>query len=233
MKPLRFTLVLLASAIIAPAALAQDAPPPTNQEIFAPLDFPAPTDTRAGSGRRGPGYWQQRADYRIEVTLDTASHGVTGVEGIAYTNNSPDSLEALWLHLPQNLFAPNSRGALVNPSSRWRGAFAGGGMQIKSVELRRNDERITPDYTITDTRMRIPLERPLPGGGGRIVVTVQWSFIVPEYGADRMGRFRSEDGWVYEIAQWYPRMAVYDDVNGWNPMPYLGQGEFYLEYGNF
>ncbi|MGH7658247.1 MAG: M1 family metallopeptidase, partial [Gemmatimonadales bacterium] len=147
--------------------------------------------------------------------------------------NSPDSLEALWLHLPQNLFAPKSRGALVNPSSRWRGAFTGGGMQIKSVELRQNGERIMPDYTITDTRMRIPLERPLPGAGGQIQITVQWSFIVPEYGADRMGRFRGEDGWVYEIAQWYPRMAVYDDVNGWNPMPYLGQGEFYLEYGNF
>ena len=83
------------------------------------------------------------------------------------------------------------------------------------------------------TRMRVDLQRGMRPSGDTVRVDVAWSFIVPEYGADRMGRLQTKQGWVYEIAQWYPRMYVYDDVHGWNHMPYLGQGEFYLEYGTF
>ncbi|MCA9764766.1 MAG: M1 family peptidase, partial [Gemmatimonadetes bacterium] len=81
--------------------------------------------------------------------------------------------------------------------------------------------------------MRIDLENPIGPGGGRVELEFEWSFVVPEYGADRMGRYQGAQGWVYELAQWYPRMYVFDDVQGWNPLPYLGQGEFYLDYGDF
>ena len=200
---------------------------------FRPLDLPAPSAVRTASGRPGAGYWQQRADYRIRATLDPSAHRVTGSETITYTNNSPGELEFLWIQLEQNLFRPGSRGALVNSGSRWRGAFPGGGVDLSRVEVVHSGTRYRPSTTIDDTRMRLDLETPLAGEGGTIDIEIDWSFVIPEYGADRMGRLEGADGWVYELAQWYPRMYVYDDVDGWNPLPYLGQGEFYLDYGTY
>ena len=81
--------------------------------------------------------------------------------------------------------------------------------------------------------MRIDLEQAIPANGGQISITMDYEFAIPEYGSDRMGRLETENGWVYELAQWYPRMVVYDDLKGWNVKPYLGAGEFYLEYGDF
>ena len=81
--------------------------------------------------------------------------------------------------------------------------------------------------------MRVDLREPLAADGGTLELKIDWSFVVPEYGADRMGRLAVEGGTVYELAQWYPRMVVFDDVNGWNALPYLGQGEFYLQFGTF
>lgn len=207
--------------------------PPTNQDVFAPLPLPTPNAVRNAAGEPGRDYWQQRADYRIKISLDPDQHRLTGSEVITYTNNSPDALGELWIQLEQNLFRPGSRGSLVNSGNRWRGAFEGGGIDLHRVELIRNGKTVRPKYTVDDTRMRIVLDEPLEPRGGTIDIRIDWSFVIPEYGADRMGRFKSVDGWVYELAQWYPRMYVYDDVEGWNPMPYLGQGEFYLEYGNF
>ena len=232
----RSALLCLLSTLAPASALAQTQPttlPPTNQEIFAPLPLPAPNTIRNGAGEPGEDYWQQRADYQIRVSLDPASHRVSGSETITYTNNSPDSLKVLWLQLEQNLFRPGSRGSLVNATNRWRGAFEGGGIDLQRVELVRDGERVSPAYLVDDTRMRIDLDRPLAPNGGQIDIQIDWSFLIPEYGADRMGRLEGQDGWVYELAQWYPRMYVYDDVDGWSPMPYLGQGEFYLEYGDF
>ena len=231
----RLPSALLLFAVTALPAVAQDATtlPPTNQDAFAPLQLPEANEVRLAAGRPGPAWWQQRADYRIEVTLDTTQHQLTGVEAITYTNNSPDSLPVLWLQLDQNLFAPESRGSLVNPSNRWRGAFEGGGFHIKGVQVKRGGVADSAGWSVNGTRMRVDLTRPLAPGGASIELTIQWSFVVPEYGADRMGRYHGARGWVYEVAQWYPRMYVYDDVHGWNPMPYLGQGEFYLEYGDF
>lgn len=207
--------------------------PPTNQEVFAPLPLPAPSTIRTASGKPGPDYWQQRADYRIKVTLEPDAHRIRGSEVITYTNNSPDALTELWIQLEQNLFRPGSRGALVNSGGRWRGAFEGGGIELTRVEVVQRGKTRQPRYSVDDTRMRIDLEEPVPPRGGKIDIRIDWTFIVPEYGADRLGRFKSVDGWVYELAQWYPRMYVYDDVDGWNPLPYIGQGEFYLEYGDF
>jgi len=217
--------------IIGWVILAQAQAQPT---VFEPLTLPAPSLQRMASGEPGPNYWQQRVDYRIRATLDTTTHRITGSEIITYTNNAPLALQELWLQLDQNLFAAGSLGdALIEPGSRWRGAFEGGGFQITRLEVVQQGRRYTPNYLIDDTRMRIDLEMPLPAQGGQVQLEIDFSFIVPEYGADRMGRLRVAQGTVYEIAQWYPRLYVFDDMNGWNVAPYLGQGEFYLEYGNF
>ncbi len=207
--------------------------PPTNQEMFAPFPMPAPNGHRGTRGGPGPGYWQQEASYTIRATLDPAAHRVSGSEVIHYTNNSPDTLSDLWLQLEQNLFRPGSRGALINSGNRWRGSFPAGGVRLGSVVVVQDGRRYPAEHFEDDTRMRIALEQPMAAKGGRVDIEIEWSFVVPEYGADRMGRLQTQRGWVYEMAQWYPRMYVYDDVEGWNPMPYLGQGEFYLEYGDF
>ncbi|MEZ4423156.1 MAG: M1 family metallopeptidase [Gemmatimonadota bacterium] len=232
----RRTAVLALHFALMAAPLAAQVPqtlPPTNQAMFAPLELPDPGLVRAPTGEPGEDYWQQRADYRIRATLDPSAHRVTGSETITYTNNSPGELEFLWIQLEQNLFRPGSRGALVNSGSRWRGAFPGGGVDLSRVEVVHSGTRYRPSTTIDDTRMRLDLETPLAGEGGTIDIEIDWSFVIPEYGADRMGRLEGADGWVYELAQWYPRMYVYDDVDGWNPLPYLGQGEFYLDYGTY
>ncbi|HKJ92613.1 MAG TPA: M1 family metallopeptidase [Longimicrobiales bacterium] len=233
---MRALLTMLAGIVIAVPAAAQSAAPvpASNQAFFQSLDLPAANDLRTGAGEPGPAYWQNRADYHIRATLDTVRHGVTGSETIHYINNSPDSLDYLWLQLDQNLFRPGSRGSLVNGGgTRWRGSFSGGGDALSKVQVVMGGKAITPETIVDGTRLRIDLPQPLAPNGASLDVNIDWSFLVPEYGADRMGRFHGQDGWVYEIAQWYPRMYVYDDVRGWNPMPYLGQGEFYLEYGDF
>ena len=228
--------LLVLTASVSPPLAAQRAGgdlQPTNQEMFAPLDLPATDALRRPGGAPGPAYWQQEAHYRIRAELIPSEHRVQGSEVITYVNHSPDALPFLWLQLEQNLFAPGSRGSLINSGNRWRGAFDEGGMRLDRVEVVHDGRRYAPDRTIDDTRMRIDLAAPMAPRGDRIEIHVSWSFVVPEYGADRMGRFAARKGTVYELAQWYPRMYVYDDVDGWNPLPYLGQGEFYLEYGDF
>ncbi len=216
--------------LVAPVLWAQ-----SNQNLFAPMKWPTPNEYRMADGRPGPAYWQQRADYKIKAALDTVESRVTGSETITYTNNSPEPLSHLWLQLDQNLFKEGSRGSYEfdSPRVRWRGAFRNGGDELSSVVVLQNGKKEQAHFVIDDTRMLIQLNKPLPAHGGKVQLEIAWSFVVPKYGSDRMGRFESKDGTIYEIAQWYPRMYVYDDVRGWNPLPYLGEGEFYLEYGNF
>lgn len=189
------------------------------------MDMPGPNQYRAADGSPGPDYWQQRADYAISATLDTAAKSVSGQVTITYTNNSPDSLRFVWLQLDQNLYEPGSTGSALFPEdSRWGVRGFRGGYDIENVTV--NGKRAHSH--VNDTEMRIDLARPLAPGGGKTTIAMDFSFNVPEHGSDRMGR----DGTLYEIAQWYPRMYVYDDVRGWNTDPYIGQGEFYLEYGD-
>lgn len=202
-------------------ALAQNG---VDQRFRAP-DLPEPNEHRAADGRPGLEYWQQRADYRIEATLDPAANRVSGSATITYTNRSPYALPFLWVHLEQNLFADGSRGAQAFPDE---GRFGSGGFS-GGYEITGVAGPTGPLATrISDTRMRIELDAPLASGAST-EFTIAWAFHVPETGADRMGH----DGNLYLLAQWYPRVAVYDDVRGWNAQPYLGQGEFYLEYGDF
>lgn len=220
-----FTACLL---VVFPAA-AQDEGAP-NWESFEPLELQPTNAYRSASGQPGPAYWQQRADYDIHVTLDPAARRIDGSETIRYTNNSPHELEYLWIQLDQNLFRPGSRGAGIQPpDSRWRGSFEGGGFDLSDVRV----DGQPADYLVDDTRMRITLDEPMAPGGSTADISLDFGFEIPQYGADRMGWLDVEQGTVFELAQWYPRMYVFDDVNGWNTMPYLGQGEFYLEYGDF
>src|SRR5213596_962965 len=196
-----------------------------------------PTLLREGSGRPGPSYWQQRADYTIAVSLDTATHTIAGRETIRYTNRSPDTLRYIWLQLDQNIFRDDSRGALLNPpDARFAARGFKGGFVLDGVRavgpMGGRAVRGRALKTIEEgTVMRVELDRPLPPRGVTSL-EIGYSFQVPEHGADRMGREQFPEGWLYEIAQWYPRLAVYDDVRGWNTEQYLGQGEFYLEYGD-
>jgi hypothetical protein len=201
---------------------------------FRPLQLPTPTPQRSATGAPGRGYWQQRADYVIRATLDTAANTLTGSQRIYYVNRSPDALPFVWLQIDQNLFAPGSiAGSLSQPPLRFAGGvvfdFSGkgfvGGMTISRFTA--GGRRVTPN--ILGTMMRIDLPRPLRPDSS-ITFEIDWRFPIPPYGAGRMGRVNSR---FYELGMWYPRMAVYDDVNGWNTLPFLGAGEFYLEHGDF
>jgi len=201
-------------------------------EAFNPHFYPSTgTEYRSASGEPGPRYWQNRADYRIDVALDTQQHRVSGTVTITYSNNSPNALSFLWLQLDQNIYQQESRGSATTTQAggRWANAGFTGGYTIRSVALEGN--KVAPKYTITDTRMQLFLPQPL-AGGAKISFTIGYEFTIPERGTDRMGRMRSRNGTIYAVAQWFPRMAVYDDVQGWNALPYLGAGEFYLEYGH-
>ena len=189
------------------------------------MEWPGPNAVRSASGAPGPEYWQQRADYTIAASLDTTEQRVSGSVTIRYTNNSPDSLRFVWLQLDQNLYRPGSKGSLLFPAdSRWGVRGFQGGYDLRGLQVNGRSAVIHVD----DTMGRIDLDQPLPPRGGKLTITMGFAFRVPEHGSDRMGR----DGTLYEIAQWYPRMAVYDDIRGWNTDPYFGQGEFYLEYGD-
>ncbi len=228
-------------------------PPVADTGIFSPLQLPPGNEIRRPNGSPGPKYWQQRVDYQIRARLDTAAKHLTGSEIIRYSNNSPDTLEFLWLQLDQNLFRTGSTGSLLFASeSRFGAAGFSGGFEIDSIvqcstprepsgkasPLSRRKRRAqaaakapprcgVPLRTrVDDTMMYLELASPLPPGG-KTNLELSYGFNIPEHGADRMGR----DGSLYEIAQWYPRLAVYDDMHGWNTAQYLGQGEFYLEYG--
>ncbi|HXI21486.1 MAG TPA: M1 family metallopeptidase, partial [Gemmatimonadales bacterium] len=209
----------------------------------SPLTLPEPNAIRQADGAPGPAYWQQRADYQIRATLDTAAKRLSGTETIRYTNNSPDTLTHVWMQLDQNLFRRGSVGSFLNgEDTRFGGEGFQGGFEIQSITqtveggLKPSRGRVgqlapkpQPVKTrVNDTMMDVQLAYAL-APGRTAIIEIAYAFKIPEHGADRMGR----DGPLYELAQWYPRMAVYDDVHGWNTLQYLGQGEFYLEYGDF
>ncbi|HEV7780029.1 MAG TPA: M1 family metallopeptidase [Chitinophagaceae bacterium] len=205
------------------------------KEAFNPQFYPYPgNDFRSASGEPGPRYWQNRADYKITSSLDTAQHRVSGDVDIFYTNNSPDNLKFLWLQLDQNIYRKESRGSATTTEAggRWANPNFTDGDKIRSISVEYNGKTFTPKYTITDTRMQIWLQDAVKAGGGKVKLSIQFEFTIPERGTDRMGRLNTKNGIVYEVAQWFPRLAVYDDIQGWNTLPYLGAGEFYLEYGD-
>ncbi|RYY35484.1 MAG: M1 family peptidase [Sphingobacteriaceae bacterium] len=205
-------------------------------ETFGPMFYTKNgNEYRAADGQPGPKYWQNRADYQLSAHLNDQTNEITGTEILTYTNNSPQNLGFVWMQLDQNLFKQDSRGSAIVPvtGSRngGRGQVFDAGYKIKSVKILGNDAELK--YTINDTRMQVWLPKEVAATGGQVKLKIEFSFISPDYGSDRTGVLTTKNGKIYTIAQWYPRMCVYDDVTGWNVLPYTGPGEFYLEYGDF
>ncbi|WP_251040674.1 M1 family metallopeptidase [Chryseobacterium sp. ISL-6] len=162
--------------------------------------------------------------------MNDQNNEITATAEITYTNNSPDKLSFLWLQLDQNVFTKESRYYAINSTSETvdTGGQFGGGYQIQAVKLDGKDVK----YAISDTRMQIDLPKLLKGNGGVTRIKIDYSFVCPKFGLERMGVQQTAKGKVFAIGQWFPRMCVYDDVSGWNTLPYLGVSEFYVEYGN-
>jgi hypothetical protein len=204
--------------------------------MFAHLNLRPGDLVRTADGRPGPKYWQQKVSYDITATLDTAAKRLSGHERITYQNNSPLPLHHVYMQLDQNLFKHGSTGSLLFPAgSRFGGRNFDGGFVVTNMTqgapapAKGKAPAAKPlSGRVDDTMMYIELAYEL-APGATTVISLDFAFNIPEHGADRMGR----DGSLYELAQWYPRLAVYDDVRGWNTDQYQGQGEFYLEYGDF
>ena len=192
------------------------------------------TATRSASGKPGHAYWQNSADYKIDIKLNEDTKHFTGSEVITYTNNSPDDLEFLWVQVDQNLFKKDSRGNAIIPLSGSRNGAKGqdfdGGYEIGKVSVFYDNDRkrrkyarrqVNVEYDISDTRMKIYLPKPLAANGGKIYLNINFSFTSPDYGSDRMGVLETKNGRIFNLAQWYPRMCVYDYVSCWNTLPYL------------
>jgi hypothetical protein len=197
---------------------------------------PAGNLFRSAKGIPGPSYWQNIASYLIHATLSEKDTSVTGDVTIYYTNNSPDELDYLWLQLDQNIFKPSSRAVAA---TQYPGNYfsvldkKNGGYQIKDVTITQNGKTYTVEPIVTDTRMQVRLNTPIHSKGGKVSMKINFRFVIPLDGAGRFGRQYTKNGVIYQIGQWYPRMCVYDDVEGWNSLPYMGLGEFYCDYGNY
>jgi hypothetical protein len=199
-------------------------------ETFAPLTLPqAANAIRSVSGVPGPDYWQNRADYEIHARLDTTAKQLSASEIITYWNHSPDSLTSLWLQLDQNIYRQDSRAAASEPERHLQ--FTNG-MVLEDVTLELHGKMRRADFLVSDTRMQIRLPEPLEPVRGKIRVKIRYRYTIPGQFGGRTSWVDTRNGEIYDIAQWYPRMAVYDDLRGWDTLPYLAQ-EFYLEYGNF
>lgn len=217
----------------------------TNQSKFKQLyeELPTPNMYRTGGGAPGSFYYQQKADYKMNIRLDDDKQRIYGEEIITYTNNSPDPLEYLWLQLDQNMRAKDSetqkiKTGGINKSMSYRDLKYlfydfDGGFKIEYVKDA-NDDAI--EFFINHTMMRINLDKPLMKGESK-VLKIKWWYNIN----DRMqigGRsgyeyFKDEDNYLYTIAQFFPRMAVYNDVDGWQNKQFLGRGEFTLPFGDY
>jgi hypothetical protein len=237
MKKTIFFLFYLSFFIVSHNCFSQDSSTYDHNKVFDPLFFTSNgNEYRSASGAPGPKYWQNSANYVIHATLDEKDTTLKGTVSINYTNNSPDTLNYLWLQLDQNLFNPDSRGAattLVTGDRFDVKGYTKGGYHIVYASVLYKGKKYDIAPVITDTRMQLRLPFSMKPHGDKINIDVLYSFSIPQYGADRMGRLYTKNGVIYQLAQWYPRMCVYDDINGWNTLPYMGLGEFYCEYGNF
>lgn len=200
-------------------------------QTFAPFQYPqSATAYRSASGRPGPLYWQNRADYQIKATLDPATRKLSGEETITYTNHSPEELDVLWLQVEQNRYRHDARGAFAD--EKFPTEFTDG-EQIASVQVEgAGGQWQKADWVISDTRMQVRLPTPLQAKDGQLRLRIAWSYTVPGEFGGRTDVNPSKNGDIFEIAQWYPRLCVYDDLRGWNTDPYLNQ-EFYLDYGDY
>ncbi len=240
---MRKILILISVSLCTTIAIAQGKWGGKFEQLGSSL--PTPNKYRNASGAPGVEYWQQRADYDIEVELDDDKQSIVGKETITYFNQSPDDLEYLWLQLDQNMRSKKSDTPLVTAKSmkksytgKYLMALTGnenfdGGFNIASV----TDANGNPlKYLINKTMMRIDLPSPLKSNA-QYAFNISWSYFINDRMSDsgRSGYeyFPKEDNYIYAIAQWFPRMAVYSDNEGWQNKQFLGNGEFALTFGNY
>ncbi|MDX2194439.1 MAG: M1 family metallopeptidase [Gemmatimonadales bacterium] len=244
-----FALVVATTPLAGQQWLNAPPNPKVNLSSFRKLDeWPAPNEQRTADGRPGPKYWQQQVDYVIRATLDTVAHVLDATERVTYHNNAPTPLEYLWFQLDQNIDAPGSRANAAAPalpkqlSPQARRFLApepfDGGYRISRVAVvtpvPNGKPRVTAaEHVINGTMMKVLLPTPL-APGRTVQVEIDFHYPIPEQSRNGRGvRERVQDGWMYEQAQWFPRAAVFDDVNGWQTDQFLGQGEFYLNFGDY
>ncbi len=229
------------SAPVAPGTASAAAYNP--RLTFAPLTLPDPVnDYRSGSGSPGPAYWQNEADYEMNAQLDTTAKVLRNDEVITYTNNSPDTLTSLWIHMEQNIYRKDARARVANGLRPRRkqvpddeensNARTTEGFVLDAVEIEHGKDRVKADYLIDDTRMQIRLAQPLAPKGSTLRLHIRYHYQIPGVWGGRTSWGASKQGEIFDMAQWYPRMCVYDDLRGWDTLPYIGS-EFYLEYGHF
>ncbi|RTE52662.1 M1 family peptidase [Arenibacter aquaticus] len=218
-----------------------------NQNKFKQLyeEFATPNTYRSASGAPGPDYYQQQADYKMDIELDDKNAKLYGSETITYTNNSPDDLAFLWLQLDQNVRSKDSKSPLRNggeiPLAEPVAKFAGkymtepfdGGFNIEYVR----DEKGKPlPYTINQTMMRIDLPEPLKSQE-QVSFSIKWWYNIPDHTVNRARSgyeyFPKDGNRAYVIAQFFPRMAVYSDIEGWQNHQFWGSGEFALPFGDY
>ena len=246
-------ILILLLIITSTTSWAQEVKPETPkwQGKFEQLDqmLPTPNEYRTGSGSPGPKYWQQRADYVINAELNDVNASLTGSETITYYNNSPDALKYLWLQLDQNIntkdnlttktdtYAVKDSASTKEMASELGLYDFDGGHKIKSIK---DATGKTLPYIVNATMMRIDLPQVL-AAGQKYVFSIEWSYNVPDRmkggsrNDSRSGyeNFPEDNNNLYLIAQWFPRMCVYDDVVGWQNKQFLGQGEFTLTFGDY
>ncbi|MDI9403996.1 MAG: hypothetical protein QM516_08995, partial [Limnohabitans sp.] len=238
-----------AAVIVPPSVLIEGDP-------FRQLDevLPTPNDFRTASGAPGPRYWQQKVDHEIEVELDPSRAEITGKQRIVYHNNAPEELRYLWVQLDQNRFRRDSLGERAEPApdlsqpqdiralrnlveqSEWEGGY-------RDVVVLDDNGAALPS-TIVDTMMRIDLPKPLASGAS-IAFRMSWRFSVVKntvtrarsnyelLGEGDVERKDADLAPLYVVAQFFPRLAPYNDVRGWQHKQFLGQGEFALEFGDY
>ncbi len=190
---------------------------------------------RAANGAPGAAYWQNRADYLLNATIDTVKNTLSATETIHYSNNSPEALSSVWLELDQNTYREDARSNFYTASSGRRrpsGNTHTEGYHFENVTIEYKGKSFKADYIINDTRMQIRLPQAL-SSKEKMDIQIKYNYTIPGNFGGRTDFFSTKNGKIYEIAQWYPRMCVYDDLRGWDALPFLGSGEFYCEYGDF
>ena len=241
----RLLIAIALFCIVAPVAIGQSKNSPVDK--FRQLEeiLPTPNDYRTASGAPGHKYWQQKADYAINVELDDVNQRIIGSETITYLNNSPDTLTYLWVQLDQNLFRADSDTALTqNAPEKMENVPAAVvdllvnrrtdyGYNIVAVK----DAKGAPlAHTIVKTMMRVDLKELLKSGQS-VAFSVDWNFKIVDAKKTRarggLEFFPKDGNYIYEMAQWFPRMAAYNDVTGWQHKQFLGSGEFTLEFGDY
>ncbi len=201
-------------------------------DLFSPLFYSEKgNEFHSANGDPGPKYWQNRADYQLKANIDTASKTLSCDENITYTNNSPDALQFLWLQMDQNTYKKDARSNFVTGFQPGANQHTDG-YQVESVYILQNGKSQKAVYIITDTRMQIRLPGAVTAHGGKINLLIKYHYTIPGDFGGRTDHVLTKNGRIYEIAQWFPRMCVYDDTRGWDTLPFLGAGEFYCEYGD-